>query len=81
MKIPEQPQLRKLILEGIIDYHSRGFQSLSGDELYRYISRRVGFIDFTDLWNIVDNLNIDNSGNKFEEKVVNPIKRAQGIYD
>jgi hypothetical protein len=88
------PSPRTIVLEYLADglggvsyfiaRRSAECRFLSDESLFEYVAGRTRCTACEELLRMVasaaDALNIDNSGNQFEERVIDPIKRAQGIY-
>lgn len=70
---------RKIVLDYIADSRDKGY--VTDNELLDYAKSRGYTGSLTDLLKIVENINLSNQGNEFEQAVVNPLKRVQGIYD
>lgn len=58
----------------------RDYAFISGIELCEYAILRGYKGLFADLFNAADSIRISNENNEFEQKVIEPVKRAQGIY-
>ncbi len=80
-----QARLRTIVLECIGDtdilVRPTRFNYLLNSELVSHAARKGIYASFGDLFSVADTIDIDNTGTQFEERVVNPIKRVQGIYD
>lgn len=84
-----KPSLKQVVLECVSSevgrghYQSKSFDVISylGDTELYFQAKQRGYDEVpTKLFDMADKVDIDNTRGQFEDRVIVPIQRAQGIY-